>query len=157
MLCVSDRRPPAAIPFALARCALVFELVNKFGVRGKPLWPFPATRIKERCASCFFTWVEGASAHVSLCCPLLARVHDAVRLVEVLVATGVNVVFGFLVWVKAADVGRMRIAQVWVAVSHPFGHQLRDAGAFLDPDCSSRPQVANLNGFTKHGHRVWCE
>ena len=157
VLCVGDWRPPAAVPFALARCALVFELVNKFGVRSEPLWSFPTARIEECCTSCFLARVEGATAHVSLCSPLLARVHDAVGLVEVLVATGVNVVFGFLVRVKAADIRRVWVAQVWVAVSHPFGNQLRDAGAFLDPDCSSRPQVANLDGFTKHWHRVWCE
>ena len=154
VLCVGDWRPPAAIPFALARFALVFELVNKFGVRREPLWSFPTTCIKECCAGCFFARVEGASAHVSLCSPLLARVHDAVGLIEVLVATGVNVMFGFLVRIKAADIRRVWVAQVWVAVSHPFGNQLRDARAFLDPDCSGRPQVANLDGFTKHGHRI---
>ncbi|CAB4836164.1 unannotated protein [freshwater metagenome] len=44
----------------------------------------------------------------------------------------------------------MRITHVRVAICHPLGHQLRDAGAFLDPHGGSTPQIAHLGGLAQH-------
>ena len=76
--------------------------------------------------------------------------HDAIGLVEVLGAAGEDVMLGLLVRVEAADVGAVRVAQVRVAVGHPLGNDLSDAGAFLDPHCCGAPQVAHLGGLTEH-------
>ena len=51
----------------------------------------------------------------------------------------------------------MRLADVRVAVGHPLGHELGDAGAFLDPHRSGRPKVAYFDGLAEHRHGVGRE
>ena len=154
---VDDRRPPAGIPFVRAILAHRGVLLDQGCVRGVPLRAFPATSVEERGAKGLFTWEEWAAAHVALSRPLLAGMHDAIGLVEVLAATSIDMVLGLFVGVEAADVGRMRLTDVRVAVGHPLGNELGDAGALLDPDGSGRPEILHFNGLAKHRHRVGCE
>ena len=67
-----------------------------------------------------------------------------------LVAPGVDVVLGLLVRVEASDVAAVRVAHVRVAVGHPLGDELGDAGALLDPHRGGAPQVAHLDGLAEH-------
>ena len=80
--------------------------------------------------------------------------NDPVRLIEVLIASGIHMVLGLLVLVEAGDIGTMWITHARVAVRHPFGDELGDSGAFLDPYSRRRPQVADLRRLAEHRHRV---
>ena len=157
VLGVGDGAPPAAVPLVGARLAGLGELRHQRGVALVPLRALPATGIEEHRTEGFLTGVERAAAHAALAAPLLARVHDAVGLVEVLVAAGVDVPLGLLVRVEAADVAAVRVAHVRVAVGHPLGDELGDAGAFLDPHRGRAPQVAYLDGLAEHRVGVGCE
>ena len=121
------------------------ELVDQLGVALVPLRALPAAGVEEHRAERLLAGVERAAAHAALAGPLLARVDDAVGLVEVLGAAGEDVVLGLLVRVEAADVAAVRVAHVRVAVGHPLGDELGDAGAFLDPHRGGGPQVAHLD------------
>ena len=70
--------------------------------------------------------------------------HDAVGLVEVFFGPGPDVFVALLIGVEAGDVGGVGVDDSGVAVGHPLGDDLRHAGAFLDPDSSGRPQVADV-------------
>ena len=83
--------------------------------------------------------------------------NDAIGLVEVLIATRIDVVVSFFVSIEAADVRRVWVTQMRITVSHPLGDELCNSRAFFDPYCSCRPQVAYFNGLAKYWHRVWCE
>ena len=96
----------------------------------------PVERIGRR--QRFFAVVKRAAAHVAVRRPLLARVDDAVGLVEALAAARLDVPPGLLVWVEARDVGAGRV-DFRIAGRHPLGHGTRDAGRFLDPDGRHRP------------------
>ncbi len=150
VLCVGHRIPPTGVPLMSARLACLRELRHQPFVAGVPLRALPATGVEERRAEGFFASVERAAAHPALAGPLLTRVDDAVGLVEVLVASGVDVPLGLLVWVEAADVAAVRVAHVRVAVGHPLGDELGDAGAFLDPHRSGAPQVSHLDRLAEH-------
>ncbi len=48
----------------------------------------------------------------------------------------------------------VRVAQVRVAVRHPLGDELGDAGSLLDPHRGGAPQVGDLDGLAEHRHRI---
>ena len=71
-------------------------------VRRVPLGPLPAVRFEEFGAQVRGAVVERRPVHAALGLPLLARMHDAVRLVEVLAAALPDVLLGPLVRVETA-------------------------------------------------------
>src|SRR5207244_11739290 len=82
VLGVDDGRPPARIPFGLARHDALAILCVQRLVGLVPLRALPAGRLEEDGAQRFFAVVKRAAAHVAVRRPLLARVDDAVGLVE---------------------------------------------------------------------------
>ena len=154
VLGVDDRRPPAAVPLVRPVDLGLRVLLEECGIALVPLRAFPAPGVEEHRAECLLTGVERAAAHAPLAPPLLARVHDAVRLVVVLRAAGEDVVLGPLVRVEAADVAGVRVAHVRVPVGHPLGDELGDARPLLDPHRRCAPQVGDLHGLAEHRHRV---
>ena len=131
--------------------------VEQVGVGLEPLRPLPAAGVEEHRPERFLAREERAAPHPPLARPLLARVDDAVGLVVVLGAAGVDVVLGALVGVEAADVRRVRVADVRVAVGHPLGDEAGDPRPLLDPHRRRRPQVPHLHRLAEHRHRVGGE
>src|SRR5260370_651342 len=76
------RSERAAVPFRGPARHPSAELLQKRCVGLVPLRAFPAGRLEEGCAQLFLPDVEGRQPHVAVGSPLLARVHDAVGLVE---------------------------------------------------------------------------
>jgi hypothetical protein len=108
VLAVDDRRPPAGVPLVLAR--LDATGTRRPGRRSTRTSAGAPSRGRRRTrAERLFAGVERAAAQAALAGPLLARVDDAVGLVEVLGAAGVDVVLGLLVLVEAGDVGAVRV------------------------------------------------
>ena len=70
--------------------------------------------------------------------------HDAIGLVEVFFGPGPDVFVALFIGVETGDIAGVRIDDSGVAVGHPLGYDLRHAGAFLDPDSSGGPQIADV-------------
>ena len=95
----------------------------------------------------------GTQAKVAVRGPLLARMDDAVGLVEALAAARVDVPLRLLVVVEAGDVRGVEV-DLGRAVGHPLGDRLGDARRFLDPDRGARPQALDLRRLAEDGHAV---
>src|SRR5205823_13419956 len=83
--------------------------------------------------------VEGADPNSPIRVPLLARMDDAVRLVESLGGAPADVGPGFLMVIEAGNV-RSRGIDFGDAGGDPLGNAASNAGRFLDPDRRDRPQ-----------------
>src|ERR1700687_6171155 len=81
---------------------------------------------------------------IALRSPLLARMDDAVRLVEVLRAPRSHVVVGARERVEPSDVGLVRI-DLRRSRGHPLREHAPRAWTLLDPDGRRRPEVAHLD------------
>src|SRR5207302_3737696 len=125
-----DRRPPTRVPLVAARHRPLAVLREQRLVRGVPVRTFPARGFEEDGTERLLALVERADANPAIRFPLLARVDDAVGLVETLRRTRTNVGPGFLVIVEARDV-RSRRVDLGDARRHPLGDAARDAGGFL--------------------------
>ena len=90
VLGVHDRRPPARVP--LVRAVGDAVVLDERRVALVPVRPFPAAGLEVHRAERLGARVVRRAADVALRRPLLARVHDAVRLVVVLGAAGADVV-----------------------------------------------------------------
>ena len=151
VLGVDDRRPPPGVPFVFAPLHSV--LVDQGCVHLVPLGPLPASRLEEDRSQFHLARIGGDRAHPPVGLPLLAGVHDAVGLVEVLRAPGVDVVFVPGVAVEPGDVGGMGI-DLGVSLGHPLGDHPPHSRALLDPDRRRRPKVLDLHRLTEEGHGV---
>ena len=151
MLGVDDRAPPACVPLVGTRRARLGVLLQQVRIGLVPLGALPAPGIEEHRPERLLTGIEGAATHPPLAAPLLARVNDAVGLVEVLATAGRDVPLGLLVGIETADVAAVGIAEVWVAVGDPLGDELGDRRALLDPHRRCAPQVGDLDTLTEHG------
>ena len=133
VLGVRDRRPPARVPLGLAPRHPVGVLLEERRVRLVPLRPLPAGRLEEHGAELALARVERRQANVAVRPPLLARVDDAVGLVEPLGRARPDVGAGLLVIPEPRDVGRVQV-DLGLAVGHPLGDGRADARPLLHPD-----------------------
>src|SRR6185437_16460562 len=97
-------RPPARVPLGLACVDAVAVLLDEAGVRLVPVRPLPAGGLKEGRLELDLAGVEGRQPDVAVRRPLLARMDDAVRLVEPLRRPSAHVRARLLVLPEAADV-----------------------------------------------------
>ena len=102
--------------------------------------PLPAGRLEEERLQLALALVERRQAHVAVGRPLLARVDDAVGLVEALGRSRAHVRARLLMLVEAGGVGGVDV-DLRLAVHHPLGQRLAGARSFLDPDRRRRPQA----------------
>jgi hypothetical protein len=137
----------------LARHHAVAVLVQQAAVGLVPHRPFPADRLEEERAQLDLAVVHRREPLVAVALPLLARVDDAVGLVERLAGARLDVRASALVRVEAGDVG---VAQVDLgqAVGHPLGDGAPDARALLDPDGRRGPQPLDLGKLAEDGGAV---
>src|SRR5207247_3511667 len=84
VLGIDQRRPPPRLPLGRSASDAVAELFEQRGVRLVPLRPLPAGGLEEECSELDLADVERRQAYVAVGRPLLARVDDAVGLVETL-------------------------------------------------------------------------
>ena len=143
VLGIDDRRPPARVPLGLAAPDPVAVLLEQRSVRLVPLRPLPPGGLEEDSAELLLTLVVRREAHVAVRAPLLERVDDPVRLVEALGRAGLHVRRCLLVLPEARSVGGVKV-DVRLAVHHPLGERLADAGTFLHPDggADQRPSTS---------------
>ena len=151
VLGVDDRRPPAGIP--LVRAGLDAVLLDERRVAVVPLRPLPAGDLVERGVVRALPLVHRRHAQVAVGPVLLGRVDDAVGLRERLEGAGLRVLAGLLVVVEAADVGLVAV-DLRLAVDHPLGDGLADAGPFLDPHGRGRPEALDLGRLAEDRHAV---
>ena len=130
VLGIDDRRPPAGIPFGVARLDAV--ALHERRVRLVPLRPFPPDCLVEHRAERLLPRVHGREPDPALARPLLGRMDDPVRLRERLEGACLDVRARLLMGVEAADVGRVQV-DVRLAVHHPLGDRLPDARALPSP------------------------
>ena len=113
-----------------------------------PERPLPARRLEEHRTELALVRVHRAQPHVPVRGPLLARVHDAVRLVERLAGARAHVLAGALRRVEAGDVRGVRV-DLGRALDHPLRDGAADAGALLDPHGGCRPQTLDVRRLTE--------
>ena len=128
-------------------------LLEQRRVRLVPLRPLPAGGLEEHRAQLLLALVERRQPQVAVGRPLLARVDDAVRLVEALRGARADVLAGLLVLPEAGDVRGVQV-DLGLAVHHPLGDRLGDARALLDPHRGARPEAAHLVGLAQQRHPV---
>ena len=153
VLGVDDRRPPARLPFGLAGHDLPAEFREQIHVRAVPERSLPAGGLEEDRLQFAFARVERAEPDVPVALPLLARVDDAVGLVEPLGRARLDVVARLLVGVEAGDIRAVRV-DLGLPVGHPFGDHPGDPGRLLDPDRSDGPETLDLGRLAEDRHPV---
>src|SRR5205823_7834514 len=109
VLRINDRRPPSRVPFVAAWHHALAVLLEKRLVRGVPIGTLPPGGFEEDRAQRLLALIERAEAYPSVGLPLLARVDDAIGLVEPLGSAPLDVRAGFLVLVEAGDVRARRV------------------------------------------------
>jgi hypothetical protein len=153
VLRIDERRPPAAFPFRGAARHPVAELLQQRRVGLVPLRAFPAGGLEERRAELALAFVKRSKPDVAVGGPLLARVDDAVGLVEALGGTRAHVRACRLVFVKASDVRGVKV-DLRLPMHHPFSERLARARALLDPHRGRRPQPFHVRRLAQYGHAV---
>src|SRR5438477_25561 len=121
----------------------VAELLEQGGVGLVPLRPFPPGSLEEHRAKLPFAHVEGRQADVAVRRPLLARVDDAIGLVESLAGSRAHVRARLLVFVESSDVRGVEI-DLRLTMDHPLGDSLSGAGSLFDPDRGGGPQALDV-------------
>ena len=126
-----DGAPPAVIPFHIPLGQVV--ALYQVGVGSEPLRALPGSSLEEHGVQVLLTGEVGANSQVPAAFPLLVRVDNAVRLVEVLLGPGPDVLLGPLLVVEARDVGTVDVDDTGIAKGHPLGDHLSHAWSLLDP------------------------
>ena len=152
VLAHGDGAPPAVVPLHLAVGQPV--TLGEVGVGGEPLRALPGAGLEELGAEGLLAREVGADAQVAAALPLLGRVDDAVRLVEVLRGAGPDVGVAALLGIEAGHIRAVGVDDPRVAEGHPLGDDLGHAGAFLHPDGRRRPEVAHVGDLAEAGHGV---
>src|SRR5207248_9151845 len=101
VLRIDDRGPTSRGPFVAASHHALAVLLEKRLVRGVPIGTLPSGGFEEDRAERLLALIERAEADPSVGLPLLARVDDAIGLVEPLRGAPSNMCAGFLVVVEA--------------------------------------------------------
>ena len=121
-----------------------------------PVRALPADGLVEDRAELALARVERRQADAAVRRPLLARVDDAVGLVEALGGARLDVLDALLVLVEARDVGRLEV-DLGLALDHPLGDRPADARPLLDPDRGGRPEPPDLGRLAEDRQAVGRE